>query len=211
MPLAERKEQLAALVGDGHGRIRYSDHIVGNGEKLFSSFCDAGLEGLISKQAEARYSGLRSCNWNETKCIGRQEFIVGGCTASDKERGFHSLLFGVNENGKLRYAGKAGAGFSGDEIERLMELVPRLERTEPTVEAPRCGSRCPPDRAEAGRRDRPYRVHRRAGPAPSELSKAARGQETRSGRSGSRGACGNRHRPRVSKRADRQPGARDLS
>jgi bifunctional non-homologous end joining protein LigD len=141
LPLTERKDKLAALIGDGHGRIRYSDHIVGNGEKLLSSFCDAGLEGVISKRADARYSGSRSGSWVKTKCIRRQEFVVVGWTPSDKQRGFRSLLLGVNENGKLRYAGKAGTGFSGDEIERLMELMAPLERTEPTVEAPRAAVR----------------------------------------------------------------------
>jgi bifunctional non-homologous end joining protein LigD len=141
LPLTERKAKLAALIGDGHGRIRYSDHIVGNGEKLLSSFCNAGLEGVISKRADARYSGSRSGSWVKTKCIRRQEFVVVGWTPSDKQRGFRSLLLGVNENGKLRYAGKAGTGFSGDEIERLMELMAPLERTEPTVEAPRAAVR----------------------------------------------------------------------
>jgi bifunctional non-homologous end joining protein LigD len=141
LPLTERKAKLAALIGDGHGRIRYSDHIVGNGEKLLSSFCDAGLEGVISKRADARYSGSRSGSWVKTKCIRRQEFVVVGWTPSDKQRGFRSLLLGVNENGKLRYAGKAGTGFSGDEIERLMELMAPLERTEPTVEVPRAAVR----------------------------------------------------------------------
>ena len=59
-PLVERKEKLAALIGEAHGRLRYSDHIVGQGEQLFDSFCGAGLEGVISKRADAKYSGSRS-------------------------------------------------------------------------------------------------------------------------------------------------------
>ena len=31
-PLTERKEKLAALIGSGTSKIRYSDHIVGRGE-----------------------------------------------------------------------------------------------------------------------------------------------------------------------------------
>ena len=44
----------------------------------------------------------------KTKCIRRQEFVIVGWTPSDKQRGFRSLLLGVNEDGKLRYAGKVG-------------------------------------------------------------------------------------------------------
>ncbi|WIA54922.1 MULTISPECIES: DNA ligase D [Sphingomonadaceae] len=140
-PLIERKEKLAALIGEAKGRIRYSDHIVGNGEKLLASFCGAGLEGVISKRADARYSGSRSGTWLKTKCIRRQEFVIVGWTPSDKQRGFRSLLLGVNENGKLRYAGKAGTGFTADEIERLMEIMAPLARKGPTVDAPRAAVR----------------------------------------------------------------------
>ena len=140
-PLLERKEMLAALIGEGRGHIRYSDHIVGRGEELFKSFCGAGLEGVISKRVDARYSGSRSGSWVKTKCIRRQEFVIVGWTPSDKQRGFRALLLGVNEKGKLRFAGKVGTGFSGDEIERLMDLMAPLEQKTATVEAPRAAVR----------------------------------------------------------------------
>ena len=140
-PLVERKERLAALIGEGAGPIHYSDHIVGRGEELFESFCGAGLEGVISKRTDAKYSGTRSGNWVKTKCIRRQEFVIIGWTPSDKQRGFRSLLLGVNENGALRYAGKAGTGFTGDEIERLLEIMAPLARKTPTVDAPRAAVR----------------------------------------------------------------------
>ncbi|WP_232491800.1 DNA ligase D [Novosphingobium kaempferiae] len=141
LPLIERKEKLAALLADQEGHFRYSDHIVGNGEKLLTSFCAAGLEGVISKRTDARYIGSRSGGWVKTKCIRRQEFVIVGWTPSDKQRGFRSLLLGVNENGELRYAGKVGTGFTGDEIERLMEIMAPLARKEPTVGAPRAAMR----------------------------------------------------------------------
>jgi len=140
-PLIERKEKLVELIGDGRPHIHYSDHIVGNGEKLLNSFCEAGLEGVISKRIDARYSGSRSGSWMKTKCIRRQEFVIVGWTPSDKQRGFRSLLLGVNEDGKLRYAGKAGTGFTADEIERLLEIMTPLQRKEPTVKAPRAAVR----------------------------------------------------------------------
>ncbi|WP_374549408.1 DNA ligase D [Sphingobium yanoikuyae] len=139
--LLERKEKLAALIGEGRGHIRYSDHIVGRGEELFESFCGAGLEGVISKRTDARYTGSRSGSWVKTKCIRRQEFVIVGWTPSDKQRGFRALLLGVHEKGKLRYAGKVGTGFSGDEVEQLMTLMAPLEQKKPTVDAPRAAVR----------------------------------------------------------------------
>ncbi|UAK24058.1 DNA ligase D [Sphingomonas nostoxanthinifaciens] len=140
-PLTERKEKLATLIGSGTSKIRYSDHIVGRGEELFGTFCEAGLEGVISKRADAKYVGSRSGSWVKTKCIKRQEFVIVGWTPSDKQRGFRALLLGVNENGKLRYAGKAGTGYTADEIDKLMGLMTPLEVKTPTVEAPRAAVR----------------------------------------------------------------------
>jgi bifunctional non-homologous end joining protein LigD len=141
LPLVERKKLLAGLIGAGKGRLRYSDHIVGRGEQLFKQFCGAGLEGVISKRADARYSGSRSGTWLKTKCTLRQEFVIVGWTPSDKQRGFKSLLLGVNDKGKLRYAGKVGTGFTADEIEHLMATMTPLEQKLPTVEAPRAAVR----------------------------------------------------------------------
>jgi bifunctional non-homologous end joining protein LigD len=140
-PLVERKELLAGLLKGVTGRLHYSDHILGQGEQLFDSFCGAGLEGVISKRVDAKYSGSRGGSWVKTKCIRRQEFVVVGWTPSDKQRGFRSLLLGVNEDGKLRYAGKVGTGFTGDEIERLMEIMAPLEQKEATISAPRAAVR----------------------------------------------------------------------
>ncbi len=141
LPLTERKAMLRKIVPEGGDRIRYSEHIEGNGERLLHSFCDAGLEGVISKKADGRYVGSRSGGWLKTKCIKRQEFVVVGWTPSDKSRLFRSLILGVHEDGVLRYAGKVGTGFSNDEIIRLMETMAPLEQDKPTVKAPRAEAR----------------------------------------------------------------------
>jgi bifunctional non-homologous end joining protein LigD len=136
-PLIERKAKLAKLIAKGKGSLRYSDHIIGNGDKLLNSFCDAGLEGVISKKIEGIYIGSRSGGWLKIKCIKRQEFVVVGWTPSDKSRAFRSLILAVHDDGELRYAGKVGTGFSTDEIFRLMEIMKPLEQKVPTVKAPR--------------------------------------------------------------------------
>jgi bifunctional non-homologous end joining protein LigD len=137
LPLIERKAKLATLLGGHSGVIHFSDHIVGQGEALFAKFCGAGLEGVISKRADGKYVGSRNGGWVKTKCTRRQEFVVVGWTTSDKGRGFRSLILGVNEDGKLRYAGKVGTGFDNDEITRLGEIMAPLAVPTPTVDAPR--------------------------------------------------------------------------
>ena len=137
LPLIDRKTRLAKLLEGSTGPIRYSDHIVGNGEALFDKFCGAGLEGVISKRADAPYVGSRAGTWVKTKCIKRQEFVIIGWTSSDKGRGFRSLLLGVHEKGKLRYAGKVGTGFDKDEILKLGKLMVPLASSKAPVIAPR--------------------------------------------------------------------------
>jgi bifunctional non-homologous end joining protein LigD len=137
LPLVERKAKLRAILPEGDPRIRYSEHIVGNGEQLLHRFCDAGLEGVISKLATAKYVGSRSGGWLKAKCIKRQEFVVVGWTPSDKSRSFRSLILGVHDQGELRYAGKVGTGFNTAELLRLMEIMQPLEQSSPTVKAPR--------------------------------------------------------------------------
>ncbi len=112
LPQSERKARLEKLIGPGKGVLRYSEHIVGKGEQLLHTFCDAGLEGVVSKRADARYVGARSDAWVKTKCIRRQEFVIVGWTPSDKKRGFKSLLLGVNGPDGFVYAGKVGTGFT---------------------------------------------------------------------------------------------------
>jgi bifunctional non-homologous end joining protein LigD len=140
-PLVERKDKLAALLKTAGKSIRYSEHVIGKGEQLFDNFCGVGLEGVISKRMDGHYVGSRSGGWLKTKCTRRQEFVIVGWLPSDKARGFRSLLLGVNEGGKLRYAGKAGTGFTGDEIDRLMVLMASIELSKPTVVAPRAAVR----------------------------------------------------------------------
>jgi bifunctional non-homologous end joining protein LigD len=129
LPNIERKGRLATLLGPGNPpTLLYADHIVGRGEELLRAMCDAGQEGIISKRADAPYRGRRTKCWLKVKCIQRQEFVIIGWTPSDKKgRGFRSLLLGVNEDGRLRYVGKVGTGFS---MQLIHDLLARMEKIE---------------------------------------------------------------------------------
>lgn len=136
LPNVQRKERLRALV-PGSDRLQFSEHVIGAGETLLDRMCQEGLEGVVSKQVDAPYRASRTKAWLKIKCTRRQEFVIVGWTPSDKARGFRSLLLGVHEDGKLRYAGKVGTGFSNQLMLELGEKLARLERKTPTVEVPR--------------------------------------------------------------------------
>ena len=151
---------------------------LGKGEQLFEAMCAAGQEGIISKKADAPYRDARTKNWLKVKCTLRQEFVIIGWSESDKKgRGFRSLLLGLNEDGKLRYAGKVGTGFSQSVQSDLREQLDKLATDKgPRPGPPRRGARRALGEAEAGRRDRLRRVHRRQCRAPCELPRPARRQ-----------------------------------
>jgi bifunctional non-homologous end joining protein LigD len=142
LPNLDRKERLKSLLIDAPDAIRFSDHVLGSGEQLFASLCKQGLEGVVSKRADAPYRvGQRTKTWLKIKCLHRQELVILGWLPSDKSRGFRSLLLGLHEDGGLRYAGKVGTGFGMALMDDLLAKMKPLERKTAPVDAPRAAVR----------------------------------------------------------------------
>jgi len=137
----DRKARLEPLIPTDDDRLRYSDHVVGAGEQLFETMCREGLEGIVSKRADAPYLGKRTKAWLKVKCTHRQEFVIVGWLPSDKKRGFKSLLLGVREGKTYRYAGKVGTGFDQALMDDLRDRLDALDRKTPTVDAPKAAVR----------------------------------------------------------------------
>ncbi|UVC16242.1 DNA ligase D [Mesorhizobium onobrychidis] len=114
-PLVERKQALQDLLGKqpDNSAVRFSDHFAEPGKVMLEHACRMGLEGIVSKRADAPYRSGRGLSWVKSKCTLRQEFVIGGFLPSEKTgRGLRSLLVGYHEGGKLHYAGRVGTGFS---------------------------------------------------------------------------------------------------
>ena len=130
----DRKERLRAIVANGE-RLQFAEHVLGAGEELFATMCREGLEGVVSKRADAPYVGARNRTWLKAKCIQRQEFVIVGWTPSDKKRGFKSLLLGLREGDGFRYAGKVGTGFNQQLMDDLSAQMAKLSVAKPSVDA----------------------------------------------------------------------------
>jgi bifunctional non-homologous end joining protein LigD len=131
LPLRARKRLLRRAL-DFHGPVRFLSHRNRDGEALFADACRRGLEGLVAKRAESRYSSTRSTDWLKLKCSHEQELVIGGFTAPHGKRtDFGALLVGYYEDGELRYAGKVGTGFDQRTLSDLGERMRRLERPDP--------------------------------------------------------------------------------
>lgn len=129
-PLAQRKDVLQALMKDAPKNLYYSGHVSGNGEACFKAARESGMEGIVGKRADSKYSGTRNGEWIKLKCEKRQEFVIGGFARSDKKTaGVSSLLLGVYDGGELVYAGRAGTGFRESDREELEIKFEALKRT----------------------------------------------------------------------------------
>jgi len=122
-PLKKRKQVLKKLLGDAGktSTLQYSEDFTGNGEAMLKTACAHGLEGIIAKRADRPYCAGRGEDWLKIKCGHAQEFIVIGFAPSSKRRAFSSLLLAVREDGKLRYTGRVGSGFSETSLAQLAE------------------------------------------------------------------------------------------
>jgi bifunctional non-homologous end joining protein LigD len=147
-PLVERKELLARLVLSANpkneGAVRYSDHILGHGEKVLQHACRSAMEGVVCKRADSTYQEARSSSWVKVKCLREQEFVIAGYTRPEGSRvGFGALLLGYyNSEGELVYAGKVGTGFTTQSLRELTaELKKRRTESSPYAALPKGVSR----------------------------------------------------------------------
>ena len=76
--LSERKAVLRRLLEGAPVALRFSDHVRGQGTEFFQKARQAGLEGVISKRADAPYREGRGGDWCKAKCRLSQEVVIGG-------------------------------------------------------------------------------------------------------------------------------------
>jgi bifunctional non-homologous end joining protein LigD len=130
LPLEQRKELLSGVLASrpaGLDRVRYSDHVIGNGPEFHRAACARGLEGTIAKRRRDPYRSGRTRSWLKIKCLARQEFVVVGFTEPAGSRAhLGALLLAVRERGRWTYVGKVGTGFSGRTLESLKKALAPL-------------------------------------------------------------------------------------
>jgi bifunctional non-homologous end joining protein LigD len=143
-PYAERVERLAALELAGES-WQTPEHIIGRGEQVRAASAEQGLEGIVAKRLDSTYQpGRRTTSWLKVKNFGRQELVIGGWMPGKGRRGNRvgALLVGVYQrDGRLRYAGRVGTGFSEQELDRLGRMLAGLHRESSPFAA---GSEPPP-------------------------------------------------------------------
>ena len=139
LPVEQRKELLATLCQNVSDPIRYSGEIAGDVKSLLAEVKKRGLEGLIGKQRASQYEpGRRTGAWIKLKSLNEQEFVIGGYTPpSGSRKYFGAILVGYYENGRLKFAGKAGSGFTEKSLSSLYKKFRSEQRDDcPFIDLP---------------------------------------------------------------------------
>ena len=133
LPLIERKQQLKRLIGEkAEGPMRYSEHFDEAGPLVLRHACEMGLEGIVSKRADAPYRGGRSEAFIKTKCANSQELVVGGYSLSTVlPKAIGALVVGYYDRGRLIYAGRIGTGYTRAVAADLWKRLHPLETEKP--------------------------------------------------------------------------------
>jgi ATP-dependent DNA ligase len=97
-----------------------------------------GHEGVVSKMINAPYAPGNRGLWRKSKCLSRQEFVVVGWTDPEASRPhLGALLLGYyDDDGKLTYAGRVGAGIPAKVLADLRRRLDALARSTPPLSAP---------------------------------------------------------------------------
>jgi len=136
--LLDRKTTLGRILRPSKN-VRYSDHIIGEGEKLFKEVAKVPLEGMIAKRLASKYVPRRSRDWLKIKTIQQSEVVIGGYTQPRNSRSyFGALVVGLYRDGKLQYVAHTGGGFNQQTLAETYRLLQPLKTKDcPFVEKPK--------------------------------------------------------------------------
>ena len=136
-PLGDRKATLARLLAkaDDPTRLRYSDHIAGDGDAVFRHASRLGLEGIISKMEASPYRSGRVKTWLKVKSSATDSFVIAGYVPSTVDKAAVSaLVLGEYAGDKLVPAGHVGSGFTVAIARELRQRLEPLRTAAPPLE-----------------------------------------------------------------------------
>src|SRR5438046_8676158 len=113
-PQMERKALLREVLEEDD-RIVLSDFVEARGVDYYNAVIARGLEGIIAKRKDARYSpGKRTKDWIKIKKKTTLDCVIAGITAGEGERedAFGSVIMGAYCEGARFHVGGACTGCS---------------------------------------------------------------------------------------------------
>ena len=137
-PLLERKKLLKKIL-PRNSHIKYSEHVLEHGKKLYQKAKKQTLEGIMAKDGQSPYrNGKRTQEWQKIKNRPQQEVVIGGFTKpTGARKKFGALVMGVYERGKLIYIGHVGTGFDEQTLNLVYnKLKPLIQKNSAFINPP---------------------------------------------------------------------------
>jgi len=138
-PLEGRRELLETVVEPEPGLFELTYFEEGAGTAFVAAARELGLEGVVAKRKGSPYRpGRRSEDWRKIKLVSRQDCVILGWTPGRGGRAgtLGALLVGAYVDGRLRWIGQVGTGFTEATLRRLLEELAPLERADPPIPDP---------------------------------------------------------------------------
>ena len=131
---------------------------------MFAHACKVGLEGVVSKVRDSRYSSGRGNDWVKKTCAQRETLTIAGFALDGNK--WDGIYVGRRKGNDLVYAGKVDHGFDKTSAAELRKrLTPLIRKTQPY--AKKIAHRAHLGRTRVAGRDRvPREVRRRKGATP---------------------------------------------
>jgi bifunctional non-homologous end joining protein LigD len=129
-PLSSRRPIMeAAIALESTGVLIPSGILAADGLQAYRVAKRKGFEGLVAKDLASPYVEGRSNKWLKVKVHQEDEFVIVGFTQPEGSREyFGALLLAAYDNGKLRYVGKVGTGFTQESLSSLYKKFRPLVR-----------------------------------------------------------------------------------
>jgi bifunctional non-homologous end joining protein LigD len=140
-PWHERRRLLDQVADDFPPGVDVAT-VYDDGPGLLEAARDRGLEGVVAKRRDSVYvPGGRTRSWVKVKVRLHDEMVVGGWSGGmgNREGKLGSLLFGYHDtpgSPTLRYAGRAGSGFTWAELDRMERRLTELATPECPFDPP---------------------------------------------------------------------------
>ncbi|MBR1238367.1 non-homologous end-joining DNA ligase [Bradyrhizobium sp. AUGA SZCCT0182] len=128
LPLVERKAHLKKLIAGTD--LQFSESFEVDGPDMFAHACKVGLEGVVSKVRDSRYTSGRGNDWVKQTCAQRETLPIAGFALKGNK--FDGIFVGRQKGDNLVYAGKVDHGFDLATAKDLQaRLMPLIRKTQP--------------------------------------------------------------------------------
>ena len=135
-PLERRREWMIDAIKKGTP-YRISE-AVDEGRPLFEAAGSLGLEGIVAKDRNSRYTpGKRSAQWLKIKTRQTTECVIIGYTVGKGDRAatFGALHLAQSNGKRLRYVGKVGTGFDDRALKNILTELKKVRQAKTVDDA----------------------------------------------------------------------------